>query len=328
MPLWAKWAEAPCLDSMRVKRRVEMNQRIKYDELPTGAEMTDKFGRSRKGEQLIFYICRKVNEQGDLEGIGTGFYIANDGVFLSARHVFYNEDNRKYKYFSDYGDNSDIWGIVYVPNNRTYMKIPVAYIVEHETADIVAGKLMGVNHKSTGRKIPNIRIASTTTDEIYPPGRLVSTFFFPKGIRLSIEEGEIEGVQGVWKHGYILNHYSDGFLQLKDACYETSLSVPGGASGGPVVVRIGGNGYAFAVNSLGGEGILLDRAYVTPLYKALDLRITSEKRGGYVGSLSLREILKEVGTRQTKVALERKRLREADRMKKNKRKAAKKMKKG
>jgi len=193
--------------------------------------------------------------------IGTGFFIAENGVFVTAAHVVQ-------EVLDEHGNATGPLGLFqFLPDNQFYVR-PIHRVTRHPVADVAIGVATPMHHKTTGAPMPN----KLLTLAVKPPlvGTAVCTYAYPKTV---IEPGKPQVIRfelGFFD-GVLLEHLADGRdkVILPGPCFRTSIVVHGGASGGPVVDA---NGAVFAVNSTGFEDDAL--SYVSCISQVLDLSIT------------------------------------------------------
>ena len=207
----------------------------------------------------IFPIVTQ-EEDGLFKLIGTGFFIAAQGIFVTAAHVVAHVLNSK-------GEATGPFGLFqFLPENHYYIR-PIHRATRHENADIAVGVAVQMHHKQTGQPMPN----KVLTLGLNPPpmNSQVCTYAYP---HTTIEPGKPQTIrfEPRFFDGKLLEHFPSGRdrVLLPGACYRTSMVIHGGASGGPVV---GPNGTVFAVNSTSFENDTI--SYVTCMSQILDLAI-------------------------------------------------------
>lgn len=227
------------------------------------------------GMKAIAPLLRRedVGEGWGLELVGTVFMIGRSGVFVTARHCLANR--------SADGTFTTIPGLMVCQftERGTFQFRPVERINVHEVADVAVGAL-GFSFLPKGapvRDTPCMRISF----EEPSAGQQVATFAYPK-TRWSLE-GAHQKFEFAANHeaGRVIQFHPNGRdrVLLPGACYETSMKIAGGASGGPVTTR---SGCAFAVNSTGfdvpdGHDPV---SYITPLKEILDLGVSGVSFAG------------------------------------------------
>lgn len=212
--------------------------------------------------------------------IGTGFFVAENGVFLTAAHVITAilDERRKPK---------GPFGLFQFLPGGTYYIRPIHRAARHVVADIGIGVAQPMHHKTTRAPMPNKVL--TLAPEPPPLGTPVCTYAYPK-TTVAGSAPQVVHFQPAFFEGLLMERYAEGRdkVILPGPCFRTSMVIHGGASGGPV---FGQNGAVFAINSTGFEDE--DVSYVTPISHALDLAITDVRLPGdeHPRSTTLRELL-------------------------------------
>lgn len=223
--------------------------------MPKGkAQFLDSKGQDYRLQEIVFPIF-KQDENGVVNLIGTGFFIANQGIFLTAKHVlmdvFDNKDNQIQHIF-----------LVQLLDNGSYVSRPIVRCVSHDKADISVGLAASMNSNTKGdlknRYIP----LSFKTPNL---GQIVFTYAYPQ---TQIEALDSEFSQKIHLYpdffeGKInaLHLHGRDTVMMPGACLETDMFIHGGASGGPVFNL---NGGVLGVNSTGFDGN--DISYITPVH--------------------------------------------------------------
>lgn len=217
-------------------------------------------GADTNPSEAIFPILTQQND-GLFVAIGTGFFIAENGVFVTAAHV-------GQAVLDEHGNATGPFGLFqFLPPNQYYVR-PIHRVTRHLVADIAVGVAAPMHHNTTGAPMPN----KILTLAAKPPlvGSNVCTYAYPKTV---IEPGKPQVVrfEPGFFDGLLLEHLPSGrdTVILPGPCFRTSIVIHGGASGGPVVDA---NGTVFAVNSTGFEDD--DLSYVSCISQVLDLAIT------------------------------------------------------
>lgn len=207
----------------------------------------------------IFPIVTQQND-GLFVAIGTGFFVAENGIFITAAHVIDTV-------LDESGNPAGPFGIIqFLPGDNYYVR-PIHRTTKHRVADVAVGVATPMHHKVTGAPMPN-KILTLSSN---PPrvGSPVSTYAYPK---TEIQPGKPQVVrfEPGFFDGFLLEHHPQGrdSVVLPGPCFRTSMVMHGGASGGPV---IGPNGAVFAVNSTGFDNEKL--SYVSCISEVLELAI-------------------------------------------------------
>lgn len=227
-----------------------------------------------KAEEAIIPICQWV-ESRDLKFVGTGFFIAQN-MFITAKHVLLNETNTKPI------DNpvtfSFLDGHFY---NRTIFKV-----VAHDTADIAIGLVKPIVKSDTKEAIRNRQLVLDLSD--CHTGHPVATYAYPLTTISNEENLTIANFESKFASGLITEIYPDGRDKyiLPGPCYQTTMEILGGASGGPV---FNSAGKVIGVNSTGFDGEPL--SFITRIHEALTFKLDDIKIGDqYIEKINLFEL--------------------------------------
>lgn len=234
-------------------------------------DFVDSQGNYHKGEDAVFPILTK-DIHGSFLFLGTGFFISDQGDFTTAKHVLLNDKNSNKPHFPLY--------IVQSKKDKHYLRY-VQYIVPHPTADIIYGKLHSIILHQ-GKNIPfnNREVPFRLSNIPVRIGETLKTFAFPNSKIEIIENKEIGLFMGEWFQGDVVEYLPDGRdrVLLPDACYQTSINILGGSSGGPV---INSKTEVIGVNSTGYENIsdgLGSISYITPINKIFEIKININEK--------------------------------------------------
>lgn len=251
-----------------------------YGQAPPGrysAQTAD--GAGADPDQAIFPIVTQ-KQDGLFVAIGTGFFVAENGIFVTAAHVVQ-------AVVDEQGNATGPFGIFQFLPGDHYAVRPIHRATRHWVTDVAVGVAAPMHHKTTGAPMPN----KVLTLAASPPsiGSSVCTYAYPK---THVQPGNPQVVQfepGFFE-GLLVEHHPQGRdrVVLPGPCFRTTMVIHGGASGGPVV---GPNGTVFAVNSTGFEADEL--SYVSCISETLDLAIPDVVLPGSPTprSTTLRELL-------------------------------------
>lgn len=202
--------------------------------------------------------------------IGTGFFIADNGIFATAKHVLL--------------DVIDANGIQTHPIvliqflGGSYIIRPILRCTSHDVADISVGIAAPMNHNILGTPLNNkvLRL----TQRIPASGEAVCTYAYPKSVIKHDEVQELHFYPDFFD-GITQEHYPNGrdSVLMPGPCVQTSMHVHGGASGGPVFDPFG---KVCGVNSTGFEND--DLSFITPIHTIenlllADVRIPNNNSG-------------------------------------------------
>jgi Trypsin-like peptidase domain len=223
-------------------------------------------GKQAHPSHAIFPIVSQHTD-GTFVPIGTGFFVAENGVFLTAAHVV-NEVLAKD------GTATGPFGLFqFLPSGQYHVRT-IHRATRHLVADVAVGVATPMHHKTTGEPVPNKIL--TLAAQPPPLNAPVFTYAYPKSTVLA---GRLQAVHfnpGYFE-GSLMEHFPHGRdnVLLPGPCFRNSMVIHGGASGGPV---IGPSGAVFAVNSTGLEGESV--SFVSCVSAALDLAITEVRLPG------------------------------------------------
>jgi len=199
----------------------------------------------------IFPILKQGSD-GSFYLIGTGFFIAENGIFATAKHVLLDVIG------ADGVQTNPIVMVQFL--DGIYVIRHIVRCTSHDVADISVGIAAPMNHNTLGTPLKNkiLRL----TQSIPTIGQPLSTYAYPKSV---IKHGEVQELH-FWPDffaGVMREHYPNGrdSVLMPGPCSQTSMYIHGGASGGPV---FSANGRVCGVNSTGFEND--DISFVTPIH--------------------------------------------------------------
>lgn len=192
--------------------------------------------------------------------VGTGFFIHPLGVFLTARHVAaaINQNDRPFVVYR-VGTTPEASSVLEGAN--------VMYVISSPDSDIAVGRIHAIVDPNTG----NIRVNRTMmlTAECPKIDDRIATIAFPFS---RVKDDNTAEWNPMFSQGTVVHFFdkSRGGM-LNHPCWQTTMRIPGGASGGPVVNDVG---VVFAVNSTefeyeGGQS----DSYITPITNSLLLHV-------------------------------------------------------
>lgn len=216
----------------------------------------DLDGADTRGYQVIFPILKQVKGS-SFELIGTGFFIASMGLFASAKHVlqdcFDAKGNQKYP----------VCLLHFLPDNQ-YLFRHILWCSSHPTADVA----IGLAEPAADTESNGVVTLTTSSPAM---GETVVTYAYPRTEIQKVDTLEVLNFKPAFYEGRVVEFFPKGRDQclLPGPCYQTSIVIHRGASGGPVV---GQSGRVFALNSTGWDGAS-DISFVSRIEEILQLRI-------------------------------------------------------
>jgi hypothetical protein len=200
-------------------------------------EITDTSGNPVDVREVVCPILKLMNET-TWDFIGTGFFIAENGIFATARHVLLDaldkESNQPHSLFI----------IQWLPDGKHILR-DVQYIVLHSTMDVAVGSVWPRIHAQTGEPLRTKQLIMTADQPSI--GEVIFTYAYPRTIVHHDPQPRIFLYPGYYP-GKLEEYYPYGpdRVKLPFPCFRTSIWLHGGASGGPVVDS---RGRVFAINS-------------------------------------------------------------------------------
>lgn len=217
-------------------------------------------GVSTDPSRAIFPIVR-FNAAGEMDLLGTGFFISTCGLFVTARHVLLAP-------FDSTGRQVYPIAMMHFYQEGRYLARPILRCATHPIADVGVGVAAPMSRNSDGAPLANPVLRLT----LMPPKLLarVVTYAYPRYANVTVDSIQRINVMPTWYDGDIIEYLPTGRdrVLLPGPCYRTNIVIHHGASGGPVFSRDGG---VFAVNSTGFDGT--DVSYVSRINEILDLTI-------------------------------------------------------
>lgn len=203
--------------------------------------MKAKYTSNTPPETAIFQIMlwkQSHIQEGwlDVMCLGTGFFISKYGVFLTAKHVLDTEiedSDGKLRNVLDFQQGKGLMAAILL--KETVYPFAISNVVFHPTADIALG--IARPPLVDNRQIPGVGISLCTIDsQEATPGTKILAFGFQRTM-LKISEDDTISVnfQPRYYDGHVKQHYPNGFLLPKWPVYHTSVPLPSGISGCPVI---------------------------------------------------------------------------------------------
>jgi hypothetical protein len=185
-------------------------------------------GKQIDPSSTIFPILRNTPGVAP-EVIGTGFYIAHQGLFATARHVLKEA-------FDAQGKPTVPLTIIHrFPDHNQIVFRPVIRACLHNGSDIAVGVAAPMRNDSTGKDLwANSVVLSSKVVDV---GSIVSTYAYPNAVTVARdpEQHEIH-IHPLFFSGAVVECFPEGRdrVMMPGPCYQTSMHLHGGASGGPV----------------------------------------------------------------------------------------------
>lgn len=189
--------------------------------------------------------------------MGTGFFIEAGGGFVTAKHVL--DIPERIEDFKMFGVQS--------LSNGQRLRRKVIHIHAHPDADVAIGRLGNI-YDENGKVIemvpPPVSVHNISLQG-FKVGDKISSFGYPNQKVSNLSE-DLDAVDfmGEWTEGEIIK-YLDRTIWIPTPCFETSMILKGGHSGGPVLL----DGYIAGVNNSGNY----ETSYVSALSYLLDLNV-------------------------------------------------------
>ncbi|MEQ9316849.1 MAG: trypsin-like serine protease [Henriciella sp.] len=190
----------------------------------------------------------------ELRLVGTGFYISQNGIFVSARDCFEDREGSI--------DSSETFQAIHLAEDDTYMFRPITWGWHSNHADVSVCVAAPMTNNKTGKPLLNSSL--TLTAERPPIGTDVCTYAFGKS-KISRQSGKTEiSLRPAGYDGQLIRYYPTGRDKhsIPWACYETGVEINAGASGGPVFNLERGTVFAVNTSSMEGDESV---SFVTPI---------------------------------------------------------------
>lgn len=185
-------------------------------------------------------ICPVVAQGPDdsLRVIGTGFFFSAVGIFATAAHVIADALDAN-------GEPTGAVGVIqFAYGNRFYLR-RIVTATRHKVADVAVGRLEPL-YNEAGEMLHNKMLKLSTEPPI--PGTPIHSYAYPLcNFQREGKRQEVE-FRGRYFGGRVIRYFSRGRdrVMMPGPCFETSMAIHPGASGGPVCKP---NGRVFGINS-------------------------------------------------------------------------------
>lgn len=218
------------------------------------------------GIMAIFPII--TIENGIYTFVATAFFIAANGTFCTAKHVLYGKDGKL---------NNDLFGVFFPSNKKCHFR-KIYSVINTSKSDIAIGMLepiFDLEKKLIKNKVMTLSNKPIKKDDF------VATYAYPKSSSIN-KDGITETLNfnTSWHFGKVTQEFPigrDAFL-MPGHCYQTSVEILGGASGGPVS---NSDGHICGVNSTGydiSEGTE-NISFITPISEIFGMKVQIEGTG-------------------------------------------------
>lgn len=220
--------------------------------------MIDKRGNIVSPEEAIFPIMKEIDKE-NWEIIGTDFYLTPNGVIATARHVLadvINEIRNKQKH--------TVFLAHFYEGNKWLARHITQAILAND-ADVALGLPAEFKHNRTG-KLLRSKVLTLTT-KIARTGDRITTYAYPKSYT---KRKEVQLFSDYYE-GKVVKYHPNGRdrVIMPSACYQTSINILPGASGGPVFSP---DGHVIGINSTSFNG-QPDISFVSCISRLLRLSI-------------------------------------------------------
>ncbi len=214
-------------------------------------------------------------EKDRYECLGTCFFITETGIFITAKHVLEDVYPQKEileeqkNYLDEEFDAKKTIKISrqvlipqFLPNNQALLR-NVVWSVLLSNDDVAVGVVEGKNYLK-GDRIKTVPLVLSARDA--KVGDTLFTFAYPKSRKLDNLSFDFSPITSI---GLVNEHYPNGRdrVMLPNPCYQTSINITGGSSGGPVFNALG------AVVGINTSGIDESIHYVSKINNILDMPV-------------------------------------------------------
>jgi S1-C subfamily serine protease len=214
-----------------------------------------------QNEQCIFPIIHFERTAQKFFCLGTSFLINGLGIFVTAKHVIDKIDH-----------SNEMLMLVQYLSNKAPVSRSISCLSIHPNADIAVGMLDIARDPLTAQPVdyeiaPNCRVSL----ELMQPSWLVTGYGYPHIENNVVNNQTKFDIEGKWSQGEVVELHPEGIGLLKNSCYQTTMHIESGASGGPVF----NDGCVVGINSssfdlMGDENPI---SFITPIGYILDLQI-------------------------------------------------------
>ncbi len=220
----------------------------------------DKNGNKISPQAGIVPLIGRDSKKNEYAVIGTAFYITNTELLVTAKHCVLENKNSAFK---------DLLTIHFFEDGKLLVRrIKTAGVSpDYDIAYLMAGPII-----KDGEIYLTKHFAISKNEPHY--GDKLNTYGYPKSAVVYNEGANNEILLNAdFYSGFCREFHTNGFGLLKNPCYQTTINIMGGASGGPVcasdgkVIGICSTGY----DLVEGEE---DISFITPIAPLLEMNIT------------------------------------------------------
>jgi hypothetical protein len=237
-------------------------------------------GTPQEPSHAVCAVMRQHADQKTIDFVGTGFFAAKGGLFITARHVLSTV------YETDGGGPFALGIIQFTPDGGGVER-PVRRVVLSDESDTGIGVSAEMTSPARG-KLDNPILRLSTRDPAR--GEAVFTYAYPDTVTVARDALTELHINPHFYEGQIEEHFPEGrdASLLTWPCFQTSIHLHGGSSGGPV---FDSTGAVFGINTAS-MAPYTDVSYVSKVRDALDLPIDgiSIGEGAAPGAYSLRAL--------------------------------------
>jgi len=196
--------------------------------------------------------------------VGTGFYIMDTGVFITARHCFSCKDGEI--------DTGGSFFLHHALPGNIYIRRPILRSWNSDVGDVSIGVAAPMTNDIDGSPLIN-SVLPLTTERPAIESRIVTYAYAGSSISRIGKKTKITFRPNFFS-GKIVDYFPLGRdrSMIPWPVFETDIHLHGGASVGPVVTER--DGAVFAVNTSSMDGAP-DISYVTPIDLVLDGEVTN-----------------------------------------------------
>lgn len=243
----------------------------------------DGNGVEAHAQEAIFPIIKQNIQTKQFSLLGTGFFISQTGLLMTAKHVLQDVITNK--------KADRPIGIIHVLPNNQYILRSIVKGFWFERSDVAVAQLDQPVHKKTKDVLQNKKLKLSTSKLLIDD--IVFTFAYPAS-EFSMEDSSQKLVLcPSFYEGKLIKHFAAGRdrTMLPNPCWQTDIYIHGGASGGPV---FNSKGAVIGINSTS-LNIAPNCSHISTIEHALTIEISGLKING---NTQTKFSLKELGKLQ------------------------------